>query len=98
MYTVMNRLQCPPAYSTHLEQAFRHAGQMKDVPGFISFQFLRQDDAAADPALVRYLAVTLWESRQHFEAWTRSEAFSLAHGDAAESPVTTTLERYDVLV
>jgi heme-degrading monooxygenase HmoA len=97
MFIAMNRLSCPPKYAEHLERAFKHAGNMQGVPGFLLFQFLKQVDQ--EDALT-YIALTQWDDRAAYEAWTRSESFQRAHIGAGggQSPVQATLELYDVLV
>lgn len=95
MFITMNRLGCPPEYAGHLERAFRHAGNMQGVPGFLLFQFLKQADQ--DGART-YIALTQWEDRAAYEAWIRSESFQRAHAGAdGQSPVHATLETYEVL-
>ena len=49
---------------------------LRAVPGFVEFHLLR-GPAREDHVL--YASHTVWRSREHFEAWTRSEAFRLAH-------------------
>jgi heme-degrading monooxygenase HmoA len=46
------------------------------VPGFLRFALLRGDEPGS------YVSHSSWESRQAFEAWTRSEAFRKAHQQA----------------
>ncbi|HWE63303.1 MAG TPA: antibiotic biosynthesis monooxygenase [Chloroflexota bacterium] len=96
MFMVINRLSCAPEYAEHLERAFKHAGNMQGVPGFILFQFLK--NTAEDGARI-YIALTQWESQTAYEAWTRSESFQRAHSGtgSSQSPVTATLETYEVL-
>ena len=43
MFVAMNRISCPKDYAAHLEQAFAHAGNMPGVPGFLLFQFLKNN-------------------------------------------------------
>ena len=43
---------------------------MQGVPGFVRFALLRGADDA-------YISHSVWESRDAFEAWTESEAFTL---------------------
>lgn len=95
MFIAMNRLTCPPEYAEHLERAFRHAGTMQGVPGFLLFQFLKNTNEDGAP---RYIALTQWEHRAAYDAWTRSESFQRAHGSTSgQSPVSATLETYEVL-
>ena len=97
MFVVMNRLTCPPEYAEHLERAFRQAGNMQGVPGFLLFQFLKNTQ---QEGALTYIALTQWEDRAAYEAWTKSESFARAHSGAGggSSPVTARLETYEVLV
>lgn len=98
MFVVMNRLSCPPEYAEHLERAFRHAGNMQNVPGFTLFQFLKNTREAPTDGRLEYIALTQWEGRAAYEAWTKSESFRAAHaGGSGASPVTATLESYETL-
>ena len=81
MHVVINRLDVPAEYASHLEEAFGPTSDMKDVPGFRSFKFLRKEEGG------EYLVLTEWEDRPSFEAWTTSDAFSRAHsGSNPNSP------------
>jgi heme-degrading monooxygenase HmoA len=95
MYVVMNRLVCGPSYAEHLERAFQHAGNMQGVPGFSSFQFLRQESDETERR--RFVAVTTWQDRESYERWLKSEAFAGAQSGTAGSPVESAVERYEAL-
>lgn len=95
MFAAINRLRCPASYAEHLERAFRHAGNLQGVPGFVGIQFLK-NTREGEP--LEYLALTTWESRRAYETWTKSESFSRAHRAATgESPVTATLDTYEAV-
>lgn len=82
MYVVMNRIQVDPKYAEAFEERFRtRAGAVDTMPGFIRNIVLRPEDPA-DP----YIVLTMWESREHFEAWTESEAFKLGHARSGTLP------------
>lgn len=80
MFIAMNRFQVVPGSQAEFERVWKTRDtQLGGVPGFIAFHLLRgpeRDDH------VLYSSHTLWRSREDFEAWTRSEAFRLAHRDA----------------
>jgi heme-degrading monooxygenase HmoA len=97
MYVVMKRLQSTMSYAVHLERAYRYAGTLKDIPGFVGFQFLRDDRVTADSTTVRYVALTQWESREAYAEWSKGESFGDPAGDTADSPVTVEIECYEVL-
>ena len=67
------------------EQNFETIGtspktHLDEVPGFKEFYLLRGPEAE-DHTL--YASHTIWESRDDFEAWTKSEAFRKAHAGTA---------------
>ena len=54
----------------------------RDVPGFIEFHLLRGPEREDH---VLYSSHSIWHNRADFEAWTRSEAFRLAHQSAGQN-------------
>ena len=52
---------------------------LDEVPGFKEFHLLRGPEAEEHTL---YASHTIWESRDDFEAWTKSEAFRKAHAGA----------------
>jgi heme-degrading monooxygenase HmoA len=52
------------------------------VPGFIEFHLLR-GPAEEDHTL--FATHTVWQSRDAFEGWTRSDAFRKAHAGAGSN-------------
>lgn len=84
MYVAMNHFRIDPQRTAAFEQAWRQReSHLGGVPGFGSFQLLRgpEDDGA-----VVYASHTTWDDEAAFLAWTRSEAFRLAHGQARMPP------------
>jgi heme-degrading monooxygenase HmoA len=83
VFIAMNRFQV----KTGSEEAFEAVWlsrdtHLKDVPGFVSFELLRGPEMEG---LRLYASHSLWRSKEAFEAWTRSEAFRLAHKDAGDN-------------
>jgi heme-degrading monooxygenase HmoA len=80
MFIAMNRFRVVSGEETAFEAVWlgrdTHLG---DVPGFVAFHLLR-GPAADDHTL--FSSHTVWRSRADFEAWTRSDAFRVAHRDA----------------
>ena len=80
MFIAMNRFRIAPGFETGFEAVWREReSYLTEVPGFESFALLKgpeHDDH------VLYASHTVWESRAAFEAWTRSEQFRKAHGQA----------------
>ena len=83
MFIAMNRFKVVPGAQGEFERVWTTRDSHLDgIPGFVAFHLLRgpeRDDH------VLYSSHTLWRSRGDFEAWTRSEAFRLAHRDAGSN-------------
>ncbi len=80
MYIAMNRFRIVPGSEAEFETVWRtRDSHLKSVPGFREFHLLR-GPGGADHTL--YASHSVWESRAHFEAWTKSEAFRAAHRNA----------------
>jgi|ERR1700730_7253939 len=56
--------------------------QLTKVPGFVEFHLLKGPEHE-DYTL--YSSHSVWQSEATFEAWTKSEAFRLAHRDAGQN-------------
>jgi heme-degrading monooxygenase HmoA len=83
MFIAMNRFQVARGREADFEAVWRgRNSQIAAVPGFIEFDLLRGPEAE-DHTL--YASHTVWANRAAFEAWTRSEAFRLAHSGAGQS-------------
>ena len=83
MFIAMNRFKVIPTAQANFEQVWTTRDtQLRDVPGFVAFHLLRGPDRDEH---VLYSSHTVWRSREDFEAWTRSEAFRLAHHSAGEN-------------
>ena len=83
MFIAMNRFQIRPGEEEAFEQVWNSRDTYLDqVPGFNEFHLLR-GPAADDHTL--YASHTVWETREAFENWTRSEAFRKAHANAGDN-------------
>lgn len=83
MYVAMNRFHIARGREAEFEQIWREReSNLPDTPGFLAFHLLRGPSTDAHTLFASH---TLWASRQHFEDWTRSEAFRRSHGGAARS-------------
>jgi heme-degrading monooxygenase HmoA len=83
MYIAMNRFKVVPEAQTEFERVWTTRDtHLNSVPGFIAFHLLRGPEREDH---VLYSSHSLWRSRADFEAWTRSEAFRLAHRDAGQN-------------
>lgn len=77
VFVAMNQFQVDPKRASEFEEHWRkRESYLEQVPGFRGFLLLRGDEAGV------YVSHSTWESRAAFEAWTRSEAFRKAHGQA----------------
>lgn len=82
MITVANRIYVKPEYAEAFETAFRdRAGLVDGMPGFVSNQVLRPANDG-DP----YVVLTLWNSREDFLGWVRSDAFTKGHAQSGTLP------------
>jgi len=83
MFVVMNRIPVNEEFREDFEARFRERqGLVDQSPGFVRNLVLRPSDGSSE----YHIVMTLWESREAFEAWTRSEAFARAHEKAKETP------------
>jgi heme oxygenase (mycobilin-producing) len=82
MITVANRIYVSPEFGAAFEERFRdRAGLVDRMPGFISNMVLRPVNEG-DP----YVVFTLWESRQDFLNWVRSDEFVKGHARSGTLP------------
>lgn len=80
MFIAMNRFRVLRGSETDFETVWTSRDtHLKAVPGFVSFHLLRGPERE-DHTL--FASHTVWASRGDFEAWTKSEAFRLAHRNA----------------
>lgn len=83
MFIAMNRFKVKPEAGEEFEAVWRGRESYLDgVPGFVSFSLLKGPDSDGH---VLYASHTHWHSKEHFEAWTRSEAFRAAHRNAGDN-------------
>jgi heme-degrading monooxygenase HmoA len=87
MFIATNRFRVLPDRAGAFEQAWLgRDSRLAELDGFLAFHLLK-GPAAEDHIL--YASFTLWASRGHFEAWTRSEQFRAAHSGAGTTrPLT----------
>lgn len=79
-YIAMNRFRVNAGHEEVFEEIWRQRETyLDDVPGFRSFHLLRGE---TKDGLTLFISHSTWESREAFVAWTRSDVFRKAHGDA----------------
>ena len=82
MITVANRLYVSPEYAEAFEEVFRTRAKLVDrMPGFVSNQILRPVNDG-DP----YVVFTVWNSREDFMNWVRSDEFIKGHAQSGTLP------------
>ncbi len=80
MFIAMNRFQIRPGKEEEFERIWRERDtHLSEVPGFKEFQLLRGPDREE---YTLYASHTIWASEEAFEAWTKSDAFRMAHKGA----------------
>jgi heme-degrading monooxygenase HmoA len=83
MFIAMNRFRMKRGSEEAFEQVWLSRDtQLTKVPGFVEFHLLKGREHE-DYTL--YSSHTVWQSKATFEAWTKSEAFRLAHRDAGQT-------------
>lgn len=85
MFIAMNRFQVKHGSEAEFERVWRERDTHLDkVPGFQEFHLLK---GAEQEDHTLYSSHTLWASREHFDDWTKSDAFREAHKNAGENKV-----------
>ena len=83
MFIAMNRFKVKHGQEAAFEEVWKSRDtHLNEVPGFQSFALLKgpkRDDHRL------YSSHTVWASQAAFEAWTKSEAFRLAHRNAGDN-------------
>lgn len=80
-YVVINAITAPPANREELERRFAaRAGEVSKAEGFEAFEFLRPANEAAGD---RYFVYTRWASKEAFENWMSSAAFTKGHAQSS---------------
>jgi heme-degrading monooxygenase HmoA len=80
VFIAMNRFRIARGFEDGFEALWRtRESQLDGVPGFRDFHLLRGPSSESETL---YASHTTWDSREAFEAWTRSEAFQKAHAQA----------------
>ncbi|WP_119154004.1 antibiotic biosynthesis monooxygenase family protein [Caldimonas tepidiphila] len=82
MFVAMNRFRIAPGREADFIEVWKtRDSHLKGVPGFREFHLL-QGASTAEHTL--FASHSVWDSREAFEAWTRSEAFRMAHANAGQ--------------
>lgn len=94
MYQVNNRIDITsPEHLAMLKERFAQAPEsMKKVPGFLSFRLLEAENGS------HVIVESIFESKEHFIAWTESEHFKRAHGGRGGDGRRPELASYHVVI
>jgi heme-degrading monooxygenase HmoA len=80
MYIAMNRFKVASGSEDEFIGVWKNRETYLDtVPGFMQFHLLK---GPGTEEYTLFASHSTWESRDAFEAWTRSEAFRKAHASA----------------
>lgn len=87
MFIAMNRFKVKKGSEAQFEHVWKSRDTHLDkVPGFVEFHLLKGPEADDH---VLYSSHTIWQSRQMFEAWTKSDEFRMAHARAGDSSTSS---------
>ena len=82
-FIAMNRFKIILGKENDFEHVWKTRETFLDnVEGFINFNLLRGDST---DEYTLYSSHSIWQSKEHFIAWTKSEAFRKAHRNAGEN-------------
>ena len=82
MYIAMNRFKIVPGKEKEFEEVWRKRDtHLKEVPGFEKFNLVKGEKTNE---FSLYASHSVWNSKEDFYNWTRSEAFRLAHKNAGQ--------------
>lgn len=82
MFIAMNRFRIAPGREAEFIEVWRQRdSHLAGVPGFRQFQLLQ---GPGDDSATLFISHSTWDSAEHFQAWTRSEAFRAAHASAGQ--------------
>jgi heme-degrading monooxygenase HmoA len=80
MYLTMNRFKVKLGHEDEFEEVWANReSQLTRVSGFRSFHLMKGEEREGYRL---YASHTVWDSEAAFRAWTRSEAFRVAHQGA----------------
>ena len=82
MYIAMNRFKIVSGKESVFENLWiSRDSHLKDVSGFVSFNLLK---GPSEENFTLYASHSIWDSKEDFWNWTKSEEFRLAHKDAGK--------------
>ena len=85
VYVAMNRFKVLPGKEEAFEQRWaERESKLEGMDGFLTFLLLRRDALKAEDGY-NYSTLTVWRSKEDFQAWRESSANSAAHSKAGEA-------------
>ena len=82
MFVAMNRFKIVKGKETEFENVWKNRDSfLENVPGFKNFNLIKGE---TNEEYSLYSSHSTWESEEDFINWTKSEAFRLAHKNAAQ--------------
>jgi len=100
MYIAMNRFSIANGHNNDFVEIWKNREQfLNEVPGFQTFKLLQ---GSSDEEATVFVSHSIWDSRDAFDAWTKSDHFKKAHAQA-RAPKGTYLshpkfEGFDVIL
>ena len=94
MYVAMNRITVVEGKGAELEAAFASRSRyVNEAPGFVAFHLLRPQQGNT------YISMSMWESKEAFDNWTKSENFAAGHRSSTQGVVAgrPVLEEYEAV-
>ena len=80
MFLAMNRFKIVKGKEDKFEQIWKERDtHLKGVKGFIKFNLMK---GSSEEDFSLYASHSIWESKEAFIDWTKSDAFKLAHKNA----------------
>ncbi len=82
MFIAMNRFKIVLGKEKEFEDVWKNRDtHLKDVPGFKKFNLVKGD---TNDEHTLYASHSIWNSKNDFINWTKSEAFRLAHKNSGQ--------------
>ena len=82
MFIAMNRFKIVLGKEKEFEEVWKNRDtHLNDVPGFKEFHLVKGE---ANDEYILYASHSIWNSKNDFINWTKSEAFRLAHKNSGQ--------------
>ncbi len=83
MFLAMNRFTVTAENAAEFERMWlNRESRLQELDGFVEFHMLKGPEA---DGRILYASHTVWQSEEHFLAWTRSQQFRDSHANAGET-------------